>query len=151
MEKQTIPKTAITNSIMQLYNQYNILQDLGFEFSSDHSKGSDTPFMFTWTNKKYDFTVWTKGNTFDALFKGRQNISDILLHKPINEYTLTKLKEIMITKDKLCSDCGVVITDTNKGGSHFAGEYCASCWDKYKQKNSGTCSMCKRKHWECVC
>lgn len=36
-------------------------------------------------------------------------------------------------------------------GDHFAARFCQLCWEKYKQKNSSTCMLCKKARWQCVC
>jgi len=34
---------------------------------------------------------------------------------------------------------------------HFAGLYCAPCWEQYKKKNSQVCLKCRRQYWQCYC
>jgi hypothetical protein len=50
-----------------------------------------------------------------------------------------------------CSHCGASISISTIAGRHFAGVYCAACWLKYRQRNSGTCSLCGGPYWNCTC
>lgn len=36
-------------------------------------------------------------------------------------------------------------------GRHFAGTYCAPCWEQYKKKNSRICLKCRSELWQCYC
>jgi hypothetical protein len=50
---------------------------------------------------------------------------------------------------KICSDCGKEVEEY--AGSHFAGHYCEKCWDIYKKKHNGNCSLCGKFYYECCC
>lgn len=50
-----------------------------------------------------------------------------------------------------CITCGDVIDEETQGGSHMAGRYCKSCWEKYMRDHPSKCLKCGAPRWKCVC
>jgi len=72
---------------------------------------------------------------------------------PTKKFQDKKPEEVAAYLDehRICSDCGEELPNNEVAGKHFAGHYCAACWEKYKARNSRRCGICGRPLYICTC
>ena len=145
MQKKTIDESV------QLVNQMqNVLHKFGFKLEQDLSQQQAKPFMLSW--EKDRIVIWTYGIIIEQVwFNSGSRSMPYWNGKFCNENVLNDIIKHYDNDSYCCCSCCKLIKKEEVIGSHFAGSYCAECWEKYKKENSRRCRLCGSPLYECCC
>lgn len=105
-------------------------------------------------NTRIKFRTWKDAGTSSLGEEGPYQISsfDKLVEEGAPLFVATLFKLIKFAKEDLyiCASCEKECKNP-PAGRYFAGTYCGPCWERYKNKNSRTCSICRRPMYQCYC
>lgn len=114
-------------------------------------KSNNDGYDRIWENG--DITVWIKDDMVSSAWfdDGRTSIPESVCKGRKIEDVILFLLDVREQGKILCSDCGKMITKEEVKHSHFAGNFCSKCAERYKKQNSGECGLCGKPYYECEC